>query len=97
MNSEIEVKEKTEVKIPSMYKVLILNDDYTPMDFVVMILREVFEKSSDAAIGITLSVHNEGAGVCGVYPKEVALIKSKQVNTIAGVHSYPLKSIVEKE
>ena len=95
--SDVEVQEKIEVKIPSMYKVLILNDDYTPMDFVIMVLQEIFDKSQQAAVSITLSVHQEGQGICGIYAKDIAMHKSKQVNEVAKAHNFPLKCTVEKE
>ena len=92
-----EVQEKVEVEIPSMYKVIILNDDYTPMEFVIDVLQEVFDKSYDDAVNVTLSVHHSGSGICGVYSKEIAYHKSNQVNEAAKGHGYPLKCVVEKD
>ncbi len=92
---ELEVKEK--VKKPSLYKVILLNDDFTPMDFVVYVLKEFFNKTDDEAHDIMIRVHKEGAGVAGIYSFEVAEMKSAQVNILAKEHEHPLKSVIEKE
>src|SRR6056300_976697 len=70
---------KPKLKKPALYKVVLVNDDYTPMDFVVHILQRVFYKTTEEATAIMLKVHHEGKGICGVYPKEVAISKSHQV------------------
>ena len=89
------VKPKT--KKPSMYKVLLLNDDYTPMEFVVVVLMRFFSKSQDEATQIMLHVHRRGVGICGVYPYEVAEAKVTQVYDFARRHEHPLQCTMEKE
>ncbi len=85
------------VQRPSLYKVVLLNDDFTPMDFVIFILKTFFGKSDQEATEIMMKVHNEGSGVAGVYPFEIAEMKSAQVNTFAKENQHPLKSVIEKE
>ncbi len=87
---------KPEVKKPSMYKVLLLNDDYTPMEFVVFILQKFFNKDQDEANNIMLHVHKNGIGICGVYTFEVAEIKSKSVLDYAKKNHHPLQCTIEK-
>lgn len=97
-NELIELVEKSEDKIrePNLYKVLLHNDDYTTMDFVVQILEEIFHKSPIEATSIMLKVHNEGIGVCGIYTKEIAETKVKAVHEKAEQAGFPLKSTMEK-
>jgi len=92
------VVEKTEIrtKRPSMYKVLLLNDDYTPMEFVVHLLREVFHRTEEEAVRIMLSVHQDGVGVCGVYSFEIAETKVAQVVAAARHSEHPLQCTMEK-
>ncbi len=90
-------KTKKDVKEPSMYKVLLLNDDYTTMDFVVEVLRFVFHKSVMDATQIMLNVHRNGFGLCGIYPFEVAETKVNTVETLARENGFPLKCIMERE
>ena len=85
-----------EVRKPSMYKVLMLNDDYTPMDFVVSVLQSFFSKSKEESTSIMLTIHNHGVGICGVYPFEVASTKVNQVNDFANSHQHPLKCTLER-
>ncbi|MEN0059225.1 MAG: ATP-dependent Clp protease adapter ClpS [Bdellovibrio sp.] len=85
------------VDTPKMYKVIILNDDYTPMDFVVLVLRRFFAKTEEQATKIMLDVHKKGAGVAGVYTLEIAEMKVMQVNQFAQLNQYPLKSTLEEE
>ena len=82
---------------PPMYKVLLLNDDYTTMDFVVQILTAVFNKSVEDATRITLNVHRKGFGVCGVYVYELAETKIETVHALARENEYPLKCVMEKD
>ena len=89
-------KIKTKTKKPSMYRVLLLNDDYTPMEFVVHILENYFSKSADEATQIMLHVHQKGIGVCGVYPYDVAETKVVQVMDFARKHQHPLQCTMEK-
>ena len=84
-NSLLEV-EKSKVKPPSLYKVLLLNDDYTPMEFVVSVLQTFFSLSREQATQIMLKVHREGMGVCGVFPKDVAATKVEQVTAFSRQH-----------
>jgi len=86
-----------EVKEPSMYRVLLHNDDYTSMEFVVDILEFVFNKSTEQATLIMLKVHNEGIGLCGVYTYEVAETKVGAVETLASGNGFPLKCTMEKD
>jgi ATP-dependent Clp protease adaptor protein ClpS len=88
---------RTQTKKPSMYRVLILNDDYTPMEFVVTVLRRYFNKTPDEATNIMLQVHNHGVGECGVYTYEVAETKVTQVMDFARKHQHPLQCIMEKK
>jgi ATP-dependent Clp protease adaptor protein ClpS len=90
-------KSKEKLKKPSLYKVLLHNDDYTTMDFVVYILYTIFHKSEAEAFKIMLMVHNEGMGVAGVYPYEVAETKSEKVTALARQHEFPLLCTVEEE
>lgn len=91
----LDLKEK--VKRPSLYKVILLNDDFTPMDFVVYVLKSFFNKTDDEAHDIMMQVHKDGAGVAGVYTFEIAEMKSAQVNMVAKDNQHPLKSVIEKE
>lgn len=88
---------KAKTKRPSLYKVLILNDDYSPMEFVVHVLERYFHKTHDEATSIMLSVHHEGVGVCGVYTYEVAETKVLQVMEFARQHQHPLQCVMERE
>ena len=89
------VKPKT--KKPSMYKVLLLNDDYTPMEFVVYVLQSFFEMSNDMAMQVMLHVHQRGVGLCGVYTYEVAETKVTQVMNLAKENQHPLQCTIEKD
>ena len=91
------VKPKPKTKKPSMYKVLMLNDDYTPMEFVVHILERFFSKNREEATRIMLHVHRRGVGVCGVYTYEVAETKVTQVMDFARQHQHPLQCTLEKD
>ena len=84
-------------KRPPFYRVVLLNDDFTPMDFVVYVLKSLFHKPHEEAISIMLKVHNQGAGVCGVYTRDVAETKVEQVIGAARQHDHPLKCVMEKE
>ena len=84
-------------KKPSLYKVLLLNDDYTPMEFVIVVLERFFNKGRDEATRIMLHVHQKGVGVCGVYTFEIAETKVTQVMDFARKHQHPLQCTMEKE
>ncbi len=88
---------KTATKKPSMYRVLVLNDDYTPMEFVVTVLRKYFNKDAEEATRIMLHVHHHGVGECGVFTYEVAETKVTQVMDYARKHQHPLQCIMEKK
>ena len=93
----IVVESKPKTKKPSMYKVLMLNDDYTPMEFVVHVLERFFGKQREEATQIMLHVHRRGVGVCGVFTYEVAETKVTQVVDYARQHQHPLQCTLEKE
>src|SRR6187200_1040667 len=88
--------EKAKVKPPPLFKVMLLNDDYTPMDFVVVVLQTVFAMSREKATQVMLQVHREGMGVCGTYTREVATTKVDQVVDLARKHQHPLQCTMEE-
>jgi ATP-dependent Clp protease adaptor protein ClpS len=90
-------KTKPRTKRPSLYRVLLLNDDYTPMEFVVLVLQDVFNKSREDAMRIMLHVHNNGVGECGIYPFEVAETKVTRVMDTARKNQHPLQCVMEKQ
>jgi ATP-dependent Clp protease adaptor protein ClpS len=87
--------ERVDTKPPPMYRVLLLNDDYTPMDFVVGILQQVFAMTREQATGVMLQVHRTGVGTCGVFTKEVADTKVSQVAELAESYQHPLQCTME--
>jgi len=89
-------KQDTVLKPPPMYKVVLLNDDFTTMEFVVFILREYFNKDEVSAMQVMLKVHKEGRGVCGTYPKDIAATKVSQVTAHARQEGHPLQCVMEK-
>ena len=93
----VAVKSRIKTKKPAMYKVLMLNDDYTPMEFVVHILEQFFQKRQEEATRIMLHVHQKGVGICGVFTYEVAETKVGQVMDFARQHQHPLQCTIEKE
>ena len=93
----VETKTKTKLQKPKLYKVILLNDDYTPMEYVVKLLKAVFKKSESEAVSIMLMVHEKGSGVCGVFTKEIAETKVKTVINMAKKDQHPLKCIMEEE
>lgn len=93
----IVTKTRPKTKRPSLYKVLLLNDDYTPMEFVVLILERFFNKNREEAVEIMLHVHRSGVGICGVFTYEVAETKVAQVIEFARRHQHPLQCTMEKE
>ncbi|MBX7147603.1 ATP-dependent Clp protease adapter ClpS [bacterium] len=92
---EAQVATKERVKVPKMYQVILLNDDFTPMDFVVWILESVFHKTKDEAIRVMLEVHQKGKGICGVYTHDMARTKMMHVNHLAKKSEHPLQCIME--
>lgn len=81
---------------PPLYKVLLLNDDYTPMDFVIQVLQRFFQMGREQATMVMLKVHNEGAGLAGIYPKDLAETKVHQVRDFAREHQHPLQCVMEE-
>ena len=96
-DGQVATKVKPKTERPSLYKVILLNDDFTPMDFVILILKKFFLKTDPEAQRIMLAVHNEGAGLAGIYTFEVAETKVYGVNEFSRRHKHPLKCIMEKE
>ena len=94
---DIVTQTRIKTKKPSLYRVLLLNDDYTPMEFVVYILERYFNRSREQATRIMLHVHQKGVGLCGVYTYEVAETKVAQVLDLAKRHEHPLQCVMEKE
>lgn len=88
--------EKSKLKPPPMFKVVLLNDDFTPMEFVVRVLQTFFSMNLEQATKIMLQVHKQGMGVCGIYPNDVATTKVEQVIAFARQHQHPLKCVMEK-
>jgi len=93
----VDTKVRPKTKKPSLYKVLLLNDDYTPMEFVIHVLERFFAKQHEEAVEIMLHVHQRGVGVCGVYTFEVAETKVTHVIELARRHQHPLQCTMEKE
>jgi len=95
--TEVVVEKKPKLKKPKLFKVLLHNDDFTTMDFVVFVLQYVFSRSEAEAFTIMLKVHNEGVGIAGVYPYEIATMKSEKTMNLAKAREYPLLCTVEEE
>lgn len=94
--SDVGIQTESRVETPKMYVVLLLNDDYTPMDFVILVLRRFFGKGEEEANKIMMDVHKKGSGVAGIYTLEVAEMKVMQANQFARMNNHPLKSTVEE-
>ena len=94
---QVGVQERRAAAVPKRYKVLLYNDDYTSMDFVVEVLESIFRKSPAEAVQVMLKVHKEGQGIAGVYPKDVGETKVLQVQELARLAGYPLRSGLEEE
>ena len=94
-NTKLATKPKT--KIPSLYRVLMMNDDYTPMEFVIEVLEKFFQKNREEATQIMLHVHQRGVGICGVYTYDLAETKAMQVMNYARKYEHPLQVQLEKE
>ncbi len=88
-------RQRQRVKPPKMYQVVLLNDDYTPMEFVVLVLQEYFNKDRESATQIMLKIHIEGRGVCGVFTRDLAITKVEQVLQAARHHGHPLQCVSE--
>ena len=87
---------KSRVKSPPLFKVILLNDDYTPMEFVVLVLQTFFGMTREKATQVMLKVHREGMGVCGVYPRDIATTKVEQVVSYTRKHQHPLQCVMEE-
>ncbi len=88
--------ERSKTKPPPLFKVLLLNDDYTPMEFVVVVLQKFFGMGREQATRIMLKVHREGVGICGVFPRDVAATKVELVTGFAREHQHPLACVMEE-
>ncbi|MEE2662375.1 MAG: ATP-dependent Clp protease adapter ClpS [Pseudomonadota bacterium] len=95
-DSGVVLERKPTTKKPAMYKVVMLNDDYTPMEFVVLVLERFFSKNQQEATQIMLHVHQKGVGICGIFTYEVAETKVQQVMDLARHHQHPLQCTLEK-
>ena len=94
---DVAEKERQETKEPSLYRVILLNDDYTTMEFVVQVLQAVFRRPHADAVRIMLRIHKGGVGVCGVYPSQIAEVKIAAVHDLARSHGFPLLCTMEEE
>ncbi len=90
-------KEKPDIKKPDMYAVVLINDDYTPMEFVIYVLQTIFKKNYEDAKKIMLLVHNEGKGICGIYPLDIAETRANQVIEFSRINQHPLECKVQKQ
>ena len=97
LDAPIVQEAKPKLQKPQLYKVILLNDDYTPMEFVVIILERFFAKNREDATRIMMHVHQRGIGVCGIYTREIAETKVQQVLTYAQEHQHPLQCTLEPE
>jgi ATP-dependent Clp protease adaptor protein ClpS len=88
--------QRSKLKPPPMFKVMLLNDDFTPMEFVVVVLQKFFGMTRERATQVMLKVHREGIGVCGVYPRDIATTKVQQVSAYARRHQHPLQCVMEE-
>ena len=93
--SSVATLEKPKVKKPPLYRVILHNDDYTPMEFVVYVLQTVFNHTHEKSTQIMMAVHTKGKGVCGIFSKEIAEMMSYEVNNMAKHHNHPLLSEIE--
>ena len=94
---EIELEDELELEEPKKYKVFLLNDDYSTMDFVIDVLVKVFRKTVDESSVIMLNIHNNGREICGLYTHEIAATKVAQVKTLSREKGFPLKAVMEEE
>ncbi len=99
VESDVKIDEKVKQTIqePKHWKVILLNDDYTPMDFVIQVLQEIFKHSQETATNITMQIHNEGSGIAGVYSFEIAEVKAVEATTLARSNGFPLQVKMEEE
>lgn len=92
-----EIDEEIELQVPKKYKVILLNDNYSTVEFVIQVLMQIFKKNLEEATAITMNIHENGRGVCGIYTYEIAQTKVAQVRANARKAEFPLKAIVEEE
>lgn len=97
LRGKMETLERTRLKKPSLYKVLLINDDYTPMEFVTWVIQKVFHKTHEEAHRIMLMVHQEGSGICGIYSYELASTRMRMVMELARSNQHPLRCRIEKD
>ncbi|MFY9329632.1 MAG: ATP-dependent Clp protease adapter ClpS [Georgfuchsia sp.] len=90
------VPKKAAIKSPPLFRVLLLNDDYTPMDFVIVVLQKFFAMTTEQATIVMLQVHRQGKGICGIYPRDVAATKIAAVSAFARQHQHPLACVMEE-
>ena len=95
-NGTVLARQEGKLKPPPMYQVLLLNDDFTPMEFVVAVIQEYFNKDRETATQIMLKVHRDGKGMCGIYPKDIASTKVEQVINHARKAGHPLQCVMEE-
>ena len=96
-DNTVQTETKKKVAVPKRFKVILLNDDYTTMEFVVFILETVFHKSTQEAMSLMLTIHNSNRGICGVYSREIAEMKVAITTELARKHEFPLRCIMEEE
>jgi ATP-dependent Clp protease adaptor protein ClpS len=94
--SPVVEQRESRVAPPPMYQVVLLNDDYTPMEFVVIVLQKFFSMTRENATQVMFAVHREGRGVCGVYPRDLAATKVEQVSSFSRQHQHPLQCVMEE-
>ena len=92
----VNLLERSKTKLPKLYKVILMNDDYTTMEFVIEVLKTFFSMGQERATQVMLQIHNEGSAVCGVYPKDIAETKVSQVSEFAQQQGHPLRCSVEE-
>jgi len=92
-----EIDEEIELQVPKKYKVILLNDNYSTVEFVIQVLMQIFKKNLEEATAITMNIHENGKGICGIYTYEIAQTKVAQVKANARKAEFPLKAIVEEE
>jgi len=97
MATKIDLENDIEIIEPKLYKVILLNDDYTTFDFVIGILKDIFNKTEEEAINLTLKVDREGSAVIGVYPYEIAEMKVEKTHLLARRAGFPLRAVIEEE
>jgi ATP-dependent Clp protease adaptor protein ClpS len=97
IHTDLRTRTSVRLRRPSLYRVVMLNDDYTPMDFVVHILQTYFGKTLEDATKIMLDIHTKGSGICGVYTLEIAETKVAQVRRVVQKHQHPLQCMIERE